>query len=303
MAKALYLMASLAMGCAILEALVHAIAWRARYDWRAAAASLAMLVGYGFVNAVPLAIALPGADFFYAHRLLDARQTGWASYAALLLSGEFLYYWHHRLLHRCRWFWTHHAVHHSANQLNFATAFRLGWTSKLTGAYVIFIPLTLLGFPPETILRAYSLNLVYQFWLHSAWIPRLGPFEGILNTPSAHRVHHAANPEYLDSNFGGALLIFDRLFGTYRAEREEVPCRYGLTTPLHTNNPLSIAFHQFGPLFRDLRSARSLGEAIGILFGPMPVRVDHPESWPSATAELRPTSGVRPVPQAFPGRQ
>ncbi len=134
--------------------------------------------------------------------------------------------------------------------------------------YIVFAPLALLGFEPQMIFAAYSLNLAYQFWIHAEWIPKLGPLEGILNTPSAHRVHHASNVEYLDSNFGGVLVIFDRLFGTYRPERSDVSIRYGLVEPLFSYNPLKIAFHQFGPLLADLRSARNVREALGFLFAP-----------------------------------
>ncbi len=105
---------------------------------------------------------------------------------------------------------------------------------------------------PGPVFITLNLGLLYQFWLHNSWAPKLGPLEWVLNTPSHHRVHHAANPEYLDKNYGGVLIVFDRLFGTFAEERVDVQCRYGLVTPLRSNNPLWIAFHEYAALTRDL---------------------------------------------------
>jgi sterol desaturase/sphingolipid hydroxylase (fatty acid hydroxylase superfamily) len=256
------------LSCAFLEALVLRFVLRRRYDWKSSLASFATLLGRTITDFVPLAIAMPGAFWLYEHRILEPAKLGVWSYVLLFFGLELVYYGWHRISHRSRWFWTHHAVHHSPNDFNLSAAYRLGWTSRIMATYVIFSPLAMLGFEPVTIFMAYSLNLAYQFWIHAEWIPRLGPLEGILNTASAHRVHHASNVEYLDSNFGGVLVIFDRLFGTYRAERKDVPIRYGLVKPLESHNPLKIAFHQFGPLFRDLMQARSAREVVGYLFGP-----------------------------------
>ena len=116
-----------------------------------------------------------------------------------------------------RWFWCN-AVHHSANELNLSAAYRIGILSRASGSAAFYVPLVWLGFEPKVVFAMLSLNLLYQFWIHATWIPRLGWLEYVLNTPSAHRVHHAANLEYLDANYGGVLIVFDRLFGTYRAD-------------------------------------------------------------------------------------
>jgi sterol desaturase/sphingolipid hydroxylase (fatty acid hydroxylase superfamily) len=211
---------------------------------------------------------MPGAFWLYEHRLFDVSDYGAWSYVVLFIGLEFVYYWWHRVSHHSRWFWINHAVHHSSNELNLSAAYRVGWTAKIMATYVIFAPLVSLGFKPQYVFAAYSLNLAYQFWIHTTWIPKLGVLEGILNTPAAHRVHHASNPQYLDSNFGGVTLIFDRLFGTYRPEIDGVEIRYGLVKPLESYNPFKIALNEFGPLFKDLRRAKRLGEFIGYLFGP-----------------------------------
>ena len=166
------------------------------------------------------------------------------------------------------WFWANHSVHHSPNDLTLATALRLGWTGKLTGTALFFAPLVWLGFPPVAVVATLAANLLYQFWLHAPWMPRLGPLEWVLNTPAHHKVHHASNPEYLDRNYGGVLIVFDRMFGTFAQERGDVRLRYGLTTPLLTHNPLRIAFHEWANLGRDLWRAKGWRAKISALFGP-----------------------------------
>jgi sterol desaturase/sphingolipid hydroxylase (fatty acid hydroxylase superfamily) len=165
-------------------------------------------------------------------------------------------------------------VHHSSNELTLSAAYRIGWLQHLTGATVFFAPLVWLGFRPEVVAMALSLNLLYQFWLHTTWIPRLGWLEWILNTPSAHRVHHAANIEYLDANYGGVLIIFDRFFGTYRPERSDLPCRFGLVTPQTSHNVLRVEFDPWIACVHDLRQAHSLREVLGYLFAPPGWRPD-----------------------------
>jgi sterol desaturase/sphingolipid hydroxylase (fatty acid hydroxylase superfamily) len=191
------------------------------------------------------------------------------AFVLLFFGEELCYYAYHRAAHRVRWFWATHAVHHSPNELTLATAMRLGWTGKISGTALFFAPLVWIGFSPIAVALAVAANLLYQFWLHTTWIPKLGRwFEWTFNTPSHHRVHHGSNPEYLDCNYGGVLIVFDRLFGSFVEERADVPVRYGLTTPLVTYNPLRIAMHEWMNLARDLRRARSLRDVARALFAP-----------------------------------
>ena len=153
--------------------------------------------------------------------------------------------------------WASHSVHHSIDRMVFTAAFRLAWTPVLSGVFLFDLPLVLLGFPPEWVFGMSSASLTYQIFIHTETVPRIGWLEGNINTPSAHRVHHATNPEYLDRNFGKILLIWDRLFGTYRPERSDVPIAFGLTHPRKNNNPFVIAYEEFWDMFRDaLRSKR-----------------------------------------------
>ena len=183
-----------------------------------------------------------------------------------------------------RWFWCNHAVHHSPNELNLSAAYRIGILSRASGSAVFYVPLIWVGFDPKVVFAMLSLNLLYQFWIHATWIPKLGWLEYVLNTPSAHRVHHAANLEYLDANYGGVLIVFDRLFGTYRAERDDVPCRYGLVVPMTGYNILRIELHQWRALARDLLAARSLRAIVGHLAMPPGWR---PDGRGATTEDLR----------------
>ncbi|GCB05424.1 sterol desaturase family protein [Ralstonia sp. SET104] len=240
------------------------------YDWKAAGVSVVdfLVREYPLRWLLPLAFWTQGLEWVYQHRLWTLPMDHWTGWAACFLGQEFCYYWYHRAAHRVRWFWCTHAIHHSPNDLNLSAAYRFGWTGRLSGTLAFFVLAPLLGMPPRIVLMLLSLNLLYQFWIHATWIPRLGPLEWVLNTPSAHRVHHASNLEYLDGNYGGVLIIFDRLFGTYIAERKDVPCRYGLVHPMRTYNLLVIEFAQWRALWQDLKAARSASEVLGYLFRP-----------------------------------
>lgn len=260
----------LVIGAAVLEGLVTSFVLRRAYDWRAFAASLGDAAGRRAVDALGLSIAAPVLAWAHAHRLQTLAIDTPLAFALLFVGQEFAYYWYHRAAHRVRWFWATHAVHHSPNELTLAAALRLGWTGKLSGTALFFAPLVWLGFPPLAVAGALSANLLYQFWLHAPWLPRLGPLEWLFNTPTHHQVHHASNPEYLDCNYGGVLIVFDRLFGTLADLRADVPPRYGLTTPLRSHNPVRIALHGWLALVHDLRAARGWRERLHTLFGPPP---------------------------------
>ncbi|HWD58828.1 MAG TPA: sterol desaturase family protein [Stellaceae bacterium] len=255
---------------AAIEAAALLAIRRGAYDWRAALCSFADIVARQYVVYVYLAFGpldwLTG--WMWAHRLWTVPLGTVPSIAALFLGQELAYYWFHRCSHRLRLLWAHHAVHHSTNELNLAAALRIGWTGRLVGTTLFFTPLMALGFAPRAVFVTLNLNLLYQFAIHATWIPKLGPLEWLLNTPSHHRVHHSANPQYRDKNFGGVLIVFDRLFGTFAAERDDLPCRYGLVTPLNSYNPLWIAFHEFVAVGRDLWRARAWREAAGAVLAP-----------------------------------
>ena len=219
------------------------------------------------LKVVPFSLCIPILGWLWQHRLYTMPLSKAWALAFLIVGQDFSYYWMHRASHRIRWFWTSHVPHHSSNQLNFATAIRLGWTMDPSGQTLFYAPLVCLGFSPQTVITAAGVALAYQLWIHTTWIPKLGWLEKILNTPSHHRVHHAINPEYLDRNYGGIFIIFDRLFGTMAVERPDVPCRYGIIMPLNSYNPVKIALHEWAALGRDLFRAGSWRERLSYLVG------------------------------------
>ena len=259
-------------GLLLLIAVVEGIVWsatRGDYDWKAFAVSMADLAGTILKRIfIPIGIASPLFQLAYGHRLLTMDLSAPWQFLVLFAGQEFCYYWFHRASHRVRWFWATHAVHHSPDQLTFAAAFRIGLTARLTGSTIFYVPLTYLGFSPKVVLLSVTVNLLYQFWIHSERIPKLGPLELVFNTPSHHRVHHARNLEYLDSNYGGVLIIFDRMFGTFVSEKAEVRCDFGLVHPIRSYNPLILEMHGWMSLWRDLKSVRSSRAVLGYLFAP-----------------------------------
>jgi sterol desaturase/sphingolipid hydroxylase (fatty acid hydroxylase superfamily) len=280
-----FIILPLVMGAALVEGLWLSRTRAEAYDWKAWACSLADLAGRRLLALVPYALAAPWLGWVWERRLFTQSLDNVWSVLLLFIGLEFFYYWYHRTSHTVRWFWMAHSVHHSPNQFNLSAAYRLGWFGKFTGTSLFFTPLVLLGFTPTVVLTALFLNLLYQFWIHADWIPRLGWLEYVLNTPSSHRVHHARNPEYLDANFGGVLIVFDRLFGTYVEEKREVPCDYGLVSPaVSSRNPFAVNFQPWIGLARDLASARSPSEVWMFLFGPPGWR---PDGAGLTTAELK----------------
>lgn len=255
-----------------LLVLIEMAAWRltgkGRYESRDSAASLIMGLGS---RIAPLAGG--GALVFgvfvaaYEYRLLDIPNTWWAVVLCFVLD-DLRYYWFHRISHERRWFWASHVIHHSSQHYNLTTALRQTWTGDILGSLLFKTPLVLLGFHPLMIAFVSGLNLIYQFWIHTELIGRLGPIEWIFNTPSHHRVHHATNPRYLDANYAGTLIVWDRMFGTFTPERDDEKCRYGIVKNLGSFNPLVIAFHEWLGIAKDLLKSRSLREVVGYTLGP-----------------------------------
>jgi sterol desaturase/sphingolipid hydroxylase (fatty acid hydroxylase superfamily) len=246
------------------------------HDLKETAATFGVAVGRNFVRFLEAGLLAAPFIFLYQHRLFSFDQSSPWMLAVLFVAVEFLYYWQHRAFHRVRWFWASHAVHHSPTRMNFTAAIRLGWTSNLSGAFLFYLPLAWIGFHPLAIAAMLGLNLVYQFFIHTELVRSLGPLEWVLNTPAHHRVHHASNETCLDRNYGGALIVFDRLFGTFAAAPQGEPLRYGLVGKTVTLNPLQIALGEWGAMLRDVWDVRGGARGIRLMFGPpgapLPVR-------------------------------
>lgn len=250
-----------------LEAAWYLLVLRRLYPWSEMLASLGVYALRLPARLLRPLIVAPLALFVWSHRVATVPlDTAWGL-ALVFLGEELAYYWMHRAGHEVRWMWASHVVHHTPEQLHLASAFRLGATDLLSGTFLFYLPLFLLGLNPLAVGATLAVNLFYQFWLHTDLVGRLGPLEFVFNTPSHHRVHHASNPEYLDRNYGGILILWDRLFGTFAAERPGTAIAYGLVHPQGSLNPIAIAFHEWRAMARDVARARSWRERLSQLFG------------------------------------
>jgi sterol desaturase/sphingolipid hydroxylase (fatty acid hydroxylase superfamily) len=252
----------------LLEGLYYRLALGRPYGWLITMSNLTVALGRLGSEALSKGAMLAVYVWAYQARLFDIPMDRWEAWVALALAVDFAYYWLHRCSHEIRWMWALHSVHHSARQITFSVAYRLGWTNLLSGPWLFLIPVCWIGFDPRAVALMYAANLLYQFWLHTETVPKLGFLERFMNTPSHHRVHHAIEPEYLDRNYGGVLIIWDKLFGTYSEERTGAPRTYGLLHQVESLNPLKIAFAEWIAMIRDARQARNLRELWGYLFGP-----------------------------------
>ena len=211
-------------------------------------------------------LALLGYAALYAYAApWHLPSTAWYTWVIAIVGVDLLFYAYHRIAHRVRLVWATHQAHHSSQYFNFATALRQKWNNS--GEILMWVPLPLLGVPPWIVFASFSVNLVYQFWVHTERIDEMWrPIELIFNTPSHHRVHHGMDREYLDKNYGGILILWDRLFGTYADETFRP--HYGLTKQVSTYDIWKLQTHEYVAIARDVRRADGLRAGLGYVFGP-----------------------------------
>ena len=195
----------------------------------------------------------------------DDSPRGIALWVVAAVAWDFCYYWLHRFSHEISILWAAHAVHHQSEEYNLSTALRQTSTGFLFG-WIFYLPLFVIGFPLEILVAVNAINLIYQFWVHTRLIARLGPLEKVLMTPSHHRVHHAQNERYIDKNYGGMLILWDRLFGTYEPESDEDPVVFGVRRPLASWNPFWANLQVYDYLLFDARKAGRWQDKLGIWF-------------------------------------
>ncbi|UPL06162.1 Fatty acid hydroxylase superfamily protein [Pseudomonas sp. IsoF] len=218
--------------------------------------------------------------------LLRLPQQAWWVWVLAFVLYDFCYYWLHRLGHERNVLWAAHSVHHQSEEYNLTTALRQT-SSGFIFAWVFYLPLALVGVPPLVFITVASLNLLYQFWVHTRHIPKLGWLEWILITPSNHRVHHAQNPVYLDRNYGGVFILWDRLFGTFKEEDPDEPVVFGVTTPLASWNPLWANLQFYAQLWNDARRTQRVWDKLRIWFMPTGWRpADVAARYPQAKPDL-----------------
>jgi sterol desaturase/sphingolipid hydroxylase (fatty acid hydroxylase superfamily) len=249
--------------------------WARRSGLRAAAqyeakdwlASICMGVGNVAIGAAIAPIVFAAMTAVYAHRVLNFTMNPLA-YVLLFVLEDLAYYCFHRTSHEVRFWWAGHVNHHSSEHYNLGTAMRQSWTSWLSGGWCFWLPLCLIGFAPQWVIFQIGLSLLLQYWVHTEVIDRMPSwFEWVFSTPSSHRVHHARNERYLDKNYGGIFIVWDRLFGTFVPESPDEPVSYGIVHPLKSFNPLWIALHEWVAIGRDVWSFRGLSAKLQAIFG------------------------------------
>ncbi len=262
----------LALGAALFEFLLLRFIKRVPYSMKQAALSL--LMGLGYARAAALGGLLWGWLYFlcYEHRLFTLGLGTWWEVLLLFVLVDFFFYWQHRWAHVTRWGWASHLQHHSVEQMNMAAPFRLSVTSAVSGYQAFYAPIALIGFHPAAIVVFILINVSLQVFSHTEAVRKLGWLEWVLNTPSHHRVHHASNDIYLDKNMSGIFIVWDKLFGTFQAERDDTPTVYGLVHPIEAPaGPrllLILWFREWAWMARDVWRAPDWKARFLYVFGP-----------------------------------
>jgi sterol desaturase/sphingolipid hydroxylase (fatty acid hydroxylase superfamily) len=247
------------------------LAYKENRDFIEAKDSLTSIgLGLGNLAVGTLTKSLAIVTYFYVYdhwRLADFEFSWWPVWVFAFFADDLSYYWMHRISHEIRFYWASHMVHHSSPKYNLAAALRQTWTGSVTGSFLFWVWMPFVGVHPFIVFFFQQTSLLYQYWIHTEFIQKLPNwFEQLFNTPSHHRVHHGTDLDYLDTNYAGVLIIWDRLFGTFQSENERP--HYGLSKQIESYNPAKIAFYEWGQIGKDLMHAKSLKQVAGYLFGP-----------------------------------
>lgn len=282
---------------------IEAWYWRGRravYSLRDTLSNATLALMHQGADAVAGLLVIVVYTWVHEYRLFDLPANAW-TIAALFVAQDFLYYFFHRASHRVRWMWASHVTHHSSERLNLSTAFRQSLTYPISGMWLFWLPLAWIGFDPRNVIAVVAINLAFQFFVHTEAVGKLGWVERVFNTPSNHRVHHASNPKYIDRNYAGVLVVWDRLFGSYVEEDPAEPCRYGIVKPVPTHNPLVLTFHEWAAMFRDAARPQPWRSRLGQLFGP-PENAHSVREWLAARQAmgLQRASAAETPPEAGP---
>jgi len=251
----------------IIEVIYAIKTQRELYEVKDAATSIILGLGNLFIGLLTKSAILVFFVWIYEHRFFTIPFGIWWAWILIFFADDFSYYLMHRTAHGVRWFWASHVVHHSSEKYNLAAALRQTWTGNLTGSFIFWSWMPLVGFQPKMIFFMQSVSLIYQFWIHTEGIKRLPKwFEFIFNTPSHHRVHHGSDVLYLDKNHAGILIIWDRMFGSFQPEI--FTPKYGLTKNVETFNPVKIAFFEWVNIANDFKKSRNLKDVCNYLIQP-----------------------------------
>ena len=250
------------------------------YDWKDLGSSLSLGVGSAIL--APLLKTISAIVLFtFVYNVFNPEVNGvrtnimgyasfgyaWYVWLLCMLADDFSYYWFHRQNHKVRFFWAAHVVHHSSDNFNLGTAVRNGWfTIFYKPLFYMWMPA--IGFPPEMVIVCLGIEALWQFQLHSTYVPKLGPLEWVFNTHTMHQVHHAKNIEYMDMNHGCFLNCFDKLFGTWKPLDESIDIEYGVTKPPNSYNPFIILTHEYKDIWKDMKRSKNWRHKFMYAFGP-----------------------------------
>lgn len=271
--------------CILVENIIASKKSPDRFQIKDSFTSIAMGIGSVLINLVTATIVYTEYTFVSKFALFKIEPVWW-SWIVLLFAEDFCYYWFHRIGHESRFFWASHVVHHSSESYNLSTAVRQTWTGTMINS-AFWFPLILLGFPPVMVIAQQGISLIYQFFIHTEQVKTLGFLELFMNTPSHHRVHHGSDLKYLDRNYAGIFIIWDKAFGSFQPE-EEVPT-YGLVKNIHSYNPIKVAYIEWLNMFKQMYRVGSFTNAIKVMF--------KPPGWSpeggTTTGELQRQAGLR----------
>jgi sterol desaturase/sphingolipid hydroxylase (fatty acid hydroxylase superfamily) len=238
-----------------------------RHDNKDMISSICLALGALPVSVIIKGVVIYSYTLIYQYRLFTIPVNRWWALVILFFGDDLSYYWYHRMSHQIRFLWASHMVHHSSEKFTLSSGLRVPWTSNLTGTFLFWAWLPLIGVEPYMVIFMKSVSIIYQFWMHTETISKLPKwFETVFNTPSHHRVHHSSNLEYLDKNHAGTLIIWDKLFGTYQEEISKP--KYGLTEDIKSFNPFVVAFHEWKNILRDLKKTKNIKDRLGYFFKP-----------------------------------
>tara|TARA_B100001287_G_scaffold89219_1_gene74756 strand:+ start:1807 stop:2655 length:849 start_codon:yes stop_codon:yes gene_type:complete len=251
----------------LLEAIISTSQKRSLYKKEDTLCTIGLLSGNMAVVFLTKGLTLAFHIFLYQFRVFDLAEylPLWAMWALSFILIDLVFYFYHRMSHRISFLWAIHMSHHSSQEMNFAVSFRQAWFGPVS-KIPFFMVLPLIGLDPTIIAVAGALSTLWGIVGHTQMINKLGPLELILNTPSHHRVHHGANSQYIDKNYGNLLIIWDKMFGTFEPEIEKV--KYGLVKNVNTFNPVKITFMAWQDIIKDMRNSENFGEALKYFFGP-----------------------------------
>ncbi|MBS1729973.1 MAG: sterol desaturase family protein [Bacteroidetes bacterium] len=249
----------------IVEVIFAVKTQRELYEVKDTATSITLGLGNLFSGILTKTLILFVFYFLYQYRIFTIPWNAWWAWVLIFFADDLSYYWFHRISHSVRFFWASHVVHHSSEKYNLAAALRQTWTGNITGSFLFWSWMPLVGFEPAMIMTMQAVSLLYQFWIHTESIGKMPRwFESVFNTPSHHRVHHGTDLIYLDKNHAGILIIWDKFFGTFQEEKFRP--KYGLTKNVHTFNPVYVAFHEWRNMALDLRKAKNWKQVFHIVF-------------------------------------